>query len=394
MDHHRRGPAGGDLPVAAHVRRVLHRRPLVLVGQPPLGLAEAVRGEGRPHAGLQRHLRRASADQSAGRRAPRPEGPVDGRGGRIRQALPRGHRPLRPLAPGRRGGGPVADHRVPGARAVAELAAVPQRHAVQRRRPAVPPQRLVLRLHPALPAVRGPLDARRPGHGAAGDHPQPLPERRDPDAGLAPACPSCGQGPPVGHPRPHRAGEGGRLPAGPVQPRPVLERLRPGCRIHRRARPAPRPRAARRGVRGRGGAPHLQHPPTGVGAAHPRGRPVVPGGAHRRHHLPGGRAGAQGQSRPEHPRAPLHPAEHLGHPDGHGDHRRGEHRLPGLLQPLGHPAVGQRRHPGERAAVGPAPDPADLRQAPGHPVLLPVQHPGRGPLPGRQQGDRVGGRGP
>ena len=44
------------------------------------------------------------------------------------------------------------------------------------------------------------------------------------------------------------------------------------------------------------------------------------------------------------------------------------------------PADGQQRHAGQRPAVGPDPDPADLRQAPGHPHLLPVQHPGRRPL--------------
>ena len=44
-------------------------------------------------------------------------------------------------------------------------------------------------------------------------------------------------------------------------------------------------------------------------------------------------------------------------------------------------AVGQQRHPGQRPALGPAPDPAHLRQAAGHPLVLPVQHPGGRPLP-------------
>ena len=142
------------LVFAPHLRRLLHRRAVVLLGPAALGLAEALRGQGRPDAGVQRHLRRAAAGQPARGRAARPQGPLDGRRGRVRQALPGGHRALRPLAAGRRGGGAVADRRLPGARPVAELDPVPQQHAVRRHRPAVPPQRRLLRVHPAVPAVR------------------------------------------------------------------------------------------------------------------------------------------------------------------------------------------------------------------------------------------------
>ena len=51
------------------------------------------------------------------------------------------------------------------------------------------------------------------------------------------------------------------------------------------------------------------------------------------------------------------------------------------------PAVGQQRHPGQRPAVGPDPDPADLRQTAGHPVLLPVQHAGDRPLQDQRQSE-------
>ncbi len=44
-----------------------------------------------------------------------------------------------------------------------------------------------------------------------------------------------------------------------------------------------------------------------------------------------------------------------------------KHPLPGLVDPDRRPADGQQRHPGQRPAVGPDPDPAHLRQAAGHP---------------------------
>ena len=147
---------------------------------------------------------------------------------------------------------------------------------------------------------------------------QPLPERRDPDAGLAAPGAPGGQGPHLGHPRTAGPGQGGRLLPGPLQPRPLVQRLRPGRRLHRRARPAPGPRAAHPGVAGRGRPADLQHPSPGVGPAHPRGRPVVSGGADRRHHLSGRRPGAEGEPGPEHAGAALHPAQHRCHPGGHG----------------------------------------------------------------------------
>ncbi len=49
--------------------------------------------------------------------------------------------------------------------------------------------------------------------------------------------------------------------------------------------------------------------------------------------------------------------------------------------------VGQQRHPGQRPAVGPDPDPADVRQTAGHPYPVPVQRTGRGPLQDQRDGD-------
>ena len=62
-----------------------------------------------------------------------------------------------------------------------------------------------------------------------------------------------------------------------------------------------------------------------------------------------------------------------------------EYQLRGLVQPHRHPAVGQQRHLGQCAALGPDPDPAHLRQAAGHSYLLPVQHPGRRPVQGQRR---------
>ena len=66
---------------------------------------------------------------------------------------------------------------------------------------------------------------------------------------------------------------------------------------------------------------------------------------------------------------------------------REEHLVSGVLHALRRPAVGQQRHPGQRQALGPDPDPAHLRQAPGHPYLLPVRHAGGRPLQGERRRD-------
>ena len=63
-----------------------------------------------------------------------------------------------------------------------------------------------------------------------------------------------------------------------------------------------------------------------------------------------------------------------------------------LVHPDGGGAVGRQRHARQRAPVGPAADTADLRQAAGHPLLLPVQRPGHGPVPGQRGGDPDGRR--
>ncbi len=265
-----------------------------------------------------RHLRRAAPGEPGRGRALVAEGPLARRRGRVREALPGGRRPLRPLAAGGGRGGAFAHRRVPGHRAVAELDPVQQQHPVPDERPAVPPQRGLLRVHTPVRAVPRPLGAGGPDRGAARHPAQPLPQRRHPDAGPAPAGAPLGQGPPLGHPGPDRPGQGRRLLPRPLQPGPLLQRLRAGCRLHRRARPAPRPRPADPGVAGRRRTAHLQHPPPGLGAPDPRGGPLVPGGPDRRDHLPGGGPGAQGQPGPEHARAPVHPAQHRGHPGGHG----------------------------------------------------------------------------
>ena len=108
-------------------------------------------------------------------------------------------------------------------------------------RSAVPPQRRLLRLHPPLRAVPGPLDPGGPVRGAAGHPAQPLPERRHPDAGLAAPGPPGGQGPHLGHPRPAGPGQGGRLLPGPLQPRPLVQRVLPGRRATPTCTPGSRP---------------------------------------------------------------------------------------------------------------------------------------------------------
>ncbi len=60
------------------------------------------------------------------------------------------------------------------------------------------------------------------------------------------------------------------------------------------------------------------------------------------------------------------------------------------------PAHSQQRHPRQRAPLGPDPDPGDVRPAPGHPHLLPVQFAGGRPVHDQRNpdpGDRRGARG-
>ena len=262
--------------------------------------------------------------------------------GRVRQAVPGGHRALLAVAAGGRRGGAVAHRRLPGPRSMAELAALPEQHTVQRHRSAVPQERRLLRLHPSVPAIRDPLDPGGVHRRATGHHAQPLPERRHPDAGSEAPGPAGGQGAPVGHPGPDRPHQGGRLLPGPVQPRPLLQRLRPGGGLHRRTRPTSRPRAPHPGVAGRRRTADLQHPPTGLGPPHPGRRPVVPRRADRRNDLPRGRAGTQGESGAEHPRTSLHPAQHRRHPHGLRPQQGGQHELPGVEQPVGDRGLGQQ----------------------------------------------------
>ena len=75
----------------------------------------------------------------------------------------------------------------------------------------------LLRLHAALSSSSwstGPWW--RSGRGAPGHRAQPLPERRDPTAGIPPAGPTGGQGPHLGHPRPAGPGQGGRATTWPA----------------------------------------------------------------------------------------------------------------------------------------------------------------------------------
>ncbi len=320
-----------------------------------------------------------------------PEGPCARRGGRVRPPVPRGDRALRPVAPGGGGGDPLPDRRLAGDRPVAELDPLQERVPVPELGPPVPPERRLLRLHPALPAVPRALGVGRAGGHPARDGAQPLPERRYPGPGPAPAGASGGEGAHLGHPRAHRAGQGGRLLPGALRARPLGQRLRPGCRVHGRPRPAARARTADPGLTGRRGVADLQHSAPRLGAPHPRRRPLVPRRADRGDHLPGGRAGAQGEPIAELARASLHPAEHRLHACGDGDRLGAVGSLSGQLDPLGIGAHVEQRHAGQHAAVGPDPDPADVRQAPGHPHLLPVQQPGGRPLHGerrRDSGDR------
>ncbi len=91
--------------------------------------------------------------------------------------------------------------------------------------------------------------------------------------------------------------------------------------------------------------------------------------------------------------APLHPAEHSSHPGRLRPERHPAGPVLGIDDPHRRRGVGQR-HAGQRTAVGSDPDRADLRHRPGPPFLLPVQHPGRGPLQGERGGDPGGGGGP
>ena len=379
--------------LAARLRPLLHRRPVVLLGATAQRVAQPLRDQGRPDADLRGPLRGAVAGQPPGGRAPGAPGALARRRGRVRQALPGGGRALRRPAPHRPGGGAGADRGIPGPRRVAELDPVPERRAVRGEGPAVPQGRGLLRLQAPLRAVPRPLGTggalRHPG----GDRGQPLPQRWHPPPGRPAPGPPGGQGPHLGDPGPHRPGQGGRLLPGPVLARPLLQRLRQGRLLDRRPRPHPRSRAPDPGVAGRLRAAALQHPAPGLGPAGDRGRAVVRGGAVRRRHLPGGGPGPQGQSGPVDPGGAVHPAEHQRHPHRPRPQRGAERQLPGGLQPDRRPADRQQRHAGQRAAVGPPAHPGHLRQAPGLPVVLPVQLPGHGPLPGQRVGGDAGGGG-
>ncbi len=292
------------------------------------------------------------------------------------------------MAPGRGRRRTVSDRRIPGHRAVAELDPLLQQHPVRDHRPPIPPQRRVLRVHPAVPAVPRPLGAGRPVRRAAGHGAQPLPERRDPDAGITAEGAPGGEGPHLGHPRPTGTGQGRGLLPRPLQSGPVEQRVHPGRRLHRRQRQAPGPRTPHPGVVGRGSPVDLQPPSPRLGTPHPGCRALVPGGAHRRHHLPRRRPGAEGDPGTEHVGASLHPTQHRRHPRGHGHRKRAEHPLPRIDDADRLPTVGHlRRHPGQCEAVGSPADPAHLRQEAGHPLVLPVQRPGRGPVQGQRHGD-------
>ena len=130
LDHRDRRRPHRHLPVVEDVRHLLYRRFVVLLGGSPLGLGEALRDQVRTVHHVLGHLRRDVVGQSAGGRAPRPQGAEPRCRGRIRQALPRGDRSLRPLATGRCGRGAVTHRRVPGHRPVAELDPVQEQHPV------------------------------------------------------------------------------------------------------------------------------------------------------------------------------------------------------------------------------------------------------------------------
>ena len=189
-------------------------------------------------------------------------------------------------------------------------------HGPEPQRSPVPQERRLLRLQAPLPVLPRPVGLRLArGHGRDRRH-RPLPERRHPRAVGVPQRGPPGQGPPLGPPGLHGPGEGGRVRPGPLQPRPLPERLRPGRRLHRRARPPTRPHTAHLDLAAGGGDPAHQHPPAGLGAARP-GRGAVGLRGHRRgRHLPGHRPGGEGDAGAEHPRAALHRPQHRRHPFG------------------------------------------------------------------------------
>ena len=192
-----------------------HRRPVVLVGQPPLGLAQAGRDQGGPAGGVRRHLRGVAAASLLVAERLAPKGPsLDAED----EFVKRYQEVIGPYARWLRVAVVtvlVPHRRLPGGRPVEQLDPLPERHPVRRHRSAVPPERGLLRLHPALRAVPRPLGAGRPGGGPVRHRAQPLPERRDPPAGLAAPGPAGGEGPPVGHPRPAGPGQGGRATTWP-----------------------------------------------------------------------------------------------------------------------------------------------------------------------------------
>ena len=202
LDHRGHRVAGGHLRLAPHLRRLLHRRPLVLVGQPPLGLGEAFEikaGLFLVFSAIFAVLLLVSlvvAERLA------PKGPsVDAED----EFVKRYREVMSPYARWLRAGVVVVLSLIVGSQALGQWQnwiLFRNSTPVPRHRSPVPPERRLLRVHPAVPAVRHPLDPGGPRRGPAGDHAQPLPERRHPHAGPAAPGPPRGQGPPVGHPRP------------------------------------------------------------------------------------------------------------------------------------------------------------------------------------------------
>jgi hypothetical protein len=100
VDHCRRHHRGHPHRLAAYVRRLLYRRPVVLVGEAPLRLGQAVRDQGGLMVTFAVIFAVLLVGQLDGGRAARPQGAVTRRRGRVRQALPGGDRSLLPVAAG------------------------------------------------------------------------------------------------------------------------------------------------------------------------------------------------------------------------------------------------------------------------------------------------------
>ena len=111
VDHRRPDHPCHPHRLPTYVRRVLHGRPVVLLGQASLRLGQAVRDKSRASGDLRSHLRRHAPGQPHGGRTARPQGTLARRRGRIRQALPGGDRSLRPLVAGGGGHHPLPHRR-------------------------------------------------------------------------------------------------------------------------------------------------------------------------------------------------------------------------------------------------------------------------------------------